>query len=106
VRLAALRRQVEALSKKYRRRRPTTVLDVILGAARVDDLAPADRALFDSLHRRPDGPDPFEQLIEEARRPQGGVTALPPGEGCLLASAQPGPTLVLHTSSGVGRPFS
>jgi hypothetical protein len=77
VRLAALRRQVEALGKKYRRRRPTTVLDVILGAAGVDDLAPADRALFDGPHRRPDGPDPIEQRIAEARRPQNGFKELP-----------------------------
>jgi hypothetical protein len=74
VKLAGLRRQVEALGKKYRRR-PPTLLDVLLGAAKPADLAPADRALFDrlcpegvsSLYQRDNQPDPLEEQIREAR---------------------------------------
>jgi hypothetical protein len=46
--------------------------DAVFGAVPLEQLSPETRRLVEGLYGRPGGPDPFELLIQQARRPQGG----------------------------------
>jgi hypothetical protein len=67
---------------------PPGFWDAVFGTVPPEQLDPETRQLVEGLYGRPDGPDPIEQRIAEARRPQKGLKELSPEAGVTLGGSR------------------